>query len=466
MRNILSIAIIFCSTCGLYAELIWDRTDGWTTERNDGLVIRSDDFAVLELMNDARAAQEDGKFSVALAKYEKVYKQYRDSIFAPEAYYQTGKIREQKHQYKSAFKAFRAVIDKYPQYPGFTKVLHEQFELASLLKSGSRPYYFGIIPGFRDRVSAIEYYENIVRTAPYNELAPLALVNIAELYLRDKRPADAIDALDRLIDGYPNSEYTPRAYLKIAKIYAGLVKSTKHDPGAIQEAIHYYEDFLILYPTHEDVKEAEIQLDKMKTRLAQSKIDIGDFYFQARNNPRAAVIMYNEAITTYPGSAIAESAKNKIEYVKSGHRPRRTPVDFFFGRYKRPSDEAWIAEATIDEIINERFEDSSEAIFKHNNGPMHSLSDSDQGAVNTDFVKPAPQTETEIPESPEQVQNDSEKITTLEEVAPEHPVPGETNVDKHESNPSLEEPVVVEDGSQKADQGESKAVRKTRRKYR
>lgn len=385
MRKTISLITICCAVCSLHAELVWDPNNGWRTEPGDGLVIKSEDFPSLELMNEARSAQEDGKFSTAIAKYSKVCKEHRDSVFAPEAYYQTGKIREQKRQYKAAFKAFESVIDKYPQYPGFTKVLHEQFDLASLVKGGARPYYFGLIPGFKDRNSAIDYYRNVVRTAPYSDLAPLALLNISELFLRDRKPADAIDTLESLIDGYPDSEYTPGAYLKVAKIYSGLSKSTKHDQGAIKEAVHYYEDFLILYPTDERVAEVESKLDEMKTRLAQSKIDIGDFYFNSRNNPIAAVIMYKTAITCYPDSAIAQVAQDKIQYIKDGGKPKRTPVDFLFGRYKRPSEEQWVDEAAIAEVANERFEDRSEAAIDQKNRSMQSFSDSDQGAVNTDF---------------------------------------------------------------------------------
>ncbi len=386
MRKFISSLIIISTTATiLHAELIWNKGSGWTTEPHDGLTIKSDDFEALELMNEAKNAQEEKKFSTALAQYQKVYKRYSNSIFAPEAYYQIGKIREQKHQYKAAFKAFDTIINKYPQYPGFTKVLHEQFELASLLKSGSRPYYFGVIPGFKDRNAAIEFYEKIITKAPYNELAPLALLNIAELSLRDKKHVDAIEALDRLIDNYPDSEYTPTAYLKIAKIYSNLAKSINNDQGSIQEAVHYYEDFLILYPNHENVPEVESALDQMKTRLAMSKISIGDFYFQSRNNPKAALIMYKEAITCYPNSSIAETAKNKIKYVEAGNRPKKTPVDFLFGRYKRPDNEEWIQEAQIDEITNENFENKSESVFNMSDESVHNFSDSEQGAVNTNF---------------------------------------------------------------------------------
>lgn len=385
MQKLTFIIINFSIMCTLHAELTWDKTSGWHNDPGDTIKIESEDFVVCELMNDARAAQEDGKFSTALAKYDKVCKEHRNSIFAPEAYYQIGKIREQKHQYQAAFKAFNTIINKYPQYPSFNKVLREQFDLASLLKSGARPYYFGIIPGLKNYTAAVEFYENVIKNAPYNELAPLALMNISELALKEKKPADAIDALDRLIDGYPDSEYTPYAYLKIANIYSKLVKNVKNDQGATQEAVHYYEDFLILYPTHENVQEAEIRLAEMKTKLAMSKIDVGDFYFHSRNNVKAAVIMYNEAITCYPNSEAAKIAQNKIDYIKAGNLPKKTPVDFMFGRYKRPSNEEWIAEAQLDERANENFEIKSESVLNHTNEPTQNLSDTTQGTLETNF---------------------------------------------------------------------------------
>jgi outer membrane protein assembly factor BamD len=338
MRKFIQISMLSLALCPLHADLSWNRQEGWHGEAGSGVKIEPDDPA-RELMNKARLDQEENRLQSALATYKDVCKNHRNSAFAPEAYYQIGRIRKQRHQYKQAFTAFNAIIIKYPQYQGFNNVVREQFDLATALKSGSRPYYFGIIPGFRDRIAAVEYYENIIRHAPYSDLAPLALINIAELAIKGGKTADAIDALDRLIDGYPDSEYAPSAYLKIAEIYTNLVRGVKNDQGATLEAVHYYEDFLALYPNHGCVKDAERRLDEVRSRLAMSKIDMGDFYFQSRNNGKAAVIMYKEAINTYPNSKEAALASEKIDHVRAGNLPKKTPVDFLFGRYKRPADE-------------------------------------------------------------------------------------------------------------------------------
>jgi outer membrane protein assembly factor BamD len=57
-------------------------------------------------------------------------------------------------------------------------------------------------------------------------------------------------------------------------------------------------------------------LSDMKTMLAQSKIKIADFYFYKRDNYTAARVFYNEAITSYPDSPVAEKAKKRLAEVE------------------------------------------------------------------------------------------------------------------------------------------------------
>ena len=73
---------------------------------------------------------------------------------------------------------------------------------------------------------------------------------------------------------------------------------------------------MLLYPADQNIASAEKGLDQMKTMLAESKIKIGDFYFYKRDNYKAARVFYNEAITSYPESAVATRAKAKLAEVE------------------------------------------------------------------------------------------------------------------------------------------------------
>jgi outer membrane protein assembly factor BamD len=81
-----------------------------------------------------------------------------------------------------------------------------------------------------------------------------------------------------------------------------MVKSPLYDQGAIKLALDHYEDFLTLYPGHELASRAREGCEAMKIKLAKSKMLVGDFYFNARNNRKAAVMMYRETESFLPGS--------------------------------------------------------------------------------------------------------------------------------------------------------------------
>ena len=88
--------------------------------------------------------------------------------------------------------------------------------------------------------------------------------------------------------------------MKLAQTHASLVDGPYYDQGATKEAITYFTDFMLLFPSDTNIAAAEKGLDGMKTMLAESKMRMADFYFYKRSNFKAARVFYNEAITAYP----------------------------------------------------------------------------------------------------------------------------------------------------------------------
>ena len=109
----------------------------------------------------------------------------------------------------------------------------------------------------------------------------------------------------------------PDAYLKLAQTHASLVDGPYYDQAATKESITYFTDFMLLFPSDTNIASAEKGLDNMKTMLAESKMRMADFYFYKRSNYKAARVFYNEAITAYPESAIAQRAKNRLAEVEA-----------------------------------------------------------------------------------------------------------------------------------------------------
>lgn len=271
----------------------------------------------LDLMNRARASEERGNERSALKDYKRVFNKFAASPYAPEARYRTGLVYMKKERYDKAFEEFDIVLRGYPTYGQFNLLLGQQYEIASAYVNGFRKKVLWIIPGWTNNDRGVQYFERLIFNAPYSDYAPLSLMNVAVTQLKEKNYAYAIDALDRLINAYPNSMVTSDAYLKLAETHAAQVDGPLYDQGATNEAISYFEDYLILYPQGSGLVEAEDGLAQMKEILAQSKFKMAEFYYKKRDNYPAARVFYNEAITVAPNSDTAATAGERLEEIET-----------------------------------------------------------------------------------------------------------------------------------------------------
>ncbi len=310
----------------LSADLVWTPQSGWRVEGGvlSGLTGPEGRNAV-ELMNRARTAEERGSRRSAIKLYTRVAKRYPNSIYAPEALYRSAGLRLAKRQWVKAFQDYQAVLMRYPNTPRFNEIVGEQYRIASALMDGARGRILWVLPGFTNREKAIEMFEYILINAPYSDYAPLALMNIARGHQRMKNTEEAIDALDRMINNYPQSLLAPDAYLKLAETHASLVEGPYYDQESTRNAVTYFEDFMILYPSDANVGKAEKGLSEMKEVLAESKIKMADFYFFKRDNYKAARVFYNEAITVYPDSPVANRARARLAEVEAAQAAAEQP---------------------------------------------------------------------------------------------------------------------------------------------
>ncbi len=308
------------------ADLVWEPATGWRVEGGalSPFLTSEDGRNAKSLMDSARRAEDAGQISKAIKTYNKVVKKYGASVFAPEALFRTAKHYEQRRRYTKAFRNLQRIIAEHPAYPRFNDVLGAEYRIAEKLVNGARPLYFGVIPGFRQREKGIEYLEQVVTNAPYGEYAPISLMNAAQAYTKAGDRDASIDALDRMINNYPESFLTPDAYLDLASSQASITQGPPYDQASTQLALTYFQDYLILYPGSSEAAVANKGFNDARTMLAESKMSMGDFYYKYRSNYKAAKVFYNEAITVYPDSPVADRARGLlaiIEKIEAGEDP-------------------------------------------------------------------------------------------------------------------------------------------------
>ncbi len=330
------------------ADLVWTPDGGWQAEGGVLGPLFGDMSAsktALEAMNKAKTAQEAGHYWSALSQYGQVISDFPGSVFAPEALFQEGVIYLNRSQFETAFDCFDAIIKKYPDYPSFNNVIHQEMNVADHL-SKDRPYLWGWMPWFKNPEKAVDYYNLIAKNAPSTqyEFASMALMKIALVALDQssilssgESAATAIEALKRLVNEHPESLFRPDAYLMLADIYSDLVVGPAYDQGSTRQAVRYLDDYLFFYRDSPKAPDAEKKRDDLLDVQSRSKLVLGDFFYYYRNSNRAALIFYNQAITLAPKSPAATEARAQIEKINHGVPAPMTPYDMLFGRYNNPA---------------------------------------------------------------------------------------------------------------------------------
>lgn len=264
----------------------------------------------------ANAAREKGYLSRAEHAYKRVWEDFPGSDFAADALYQYAMINYQRKDWNESFFALQRLLQLHPDFSNFDAVVETQFQIALRAAAGDNIRWAYIVP-YKAWNRSIGYFEILIQNAPYSDLAPLALMNVALIHQYLDNIVGAVDALDRLINLYPESMLADDAYLQLGHTFSDLAGGAYYDQGSTREAQSYYEDFLVLYPDHPKVGEGEQGLAKMRNDYAESKLVIGEYYYRYRSWYTAAEIFFNEAITLAPESESARKARTYLVKIES-----------------------------------------------------------------------------------------------------------------------------------------------------
>lgn len=303
---------------------------------------------------EALKLQKENKTSDALKQFEKFSKRRCDLILnikdiqvmvGPEALYQASVIREKQGDWKKAFDHLQLIARAYVSYD-FERVAISLMRIAELLATAELPKKWGVVPRLRSGSEDRERLNQIVELSRGPRFAPRALMVLAEISQRDGKEEEAVSALERLVNFYPDHYLSEKAYFKLGQIHQSFVSGYSYDQGATLNALNYFEDYLILYdqPSRrgpdesvsdyekrlkegaERKKIAQVGKNDMRESLAQSKLEIGQYienygkYFlthwrELGNQP--ALQFYNQAITTAPESSAAREAELRVAELRN-----------------------------------------------------------------------------------------------------------------------------------------------------
>jgi len=250
--------------------------------------------AASTMLAEARLAHNAGKTGKAQALYQSIVKQYPFTQSGGEAAFQNALIIRHTGKMDDAFEAFQVFIKGYQDSPRFNEAVEQQFELAEEAKGGKKQAGLLLLPMKMNASDIIEFYEQIIKNAPFGKYAPLAQFSIAEIQQDLKEKDKAILAYQKVVENYPGTSQAAEAQFRIGSI-SNIAAQRSEDSSNILAARDALRTYIAANPEGERKQETEMILRQVNTAEANQSLTVAKFYKRTGKTPAAAIYL-NEAL--------------------------------------------------------------------------------------------------------------------------------------------------------------------------
>lgn len=292
-----------------------------------------------EDFNRAMKLYKDKNYKEAAEKMKAIIKKNPNAKIAPEALYRLGVIYEEQGDYLKSFKQYAKLVESYPGTERFSEVIERQFRIGNLFFTGKKAKFAGleILPSLP---RAAKVFENIVKTAPYSEYGDQAQFQLGLTYKKMGKFGLAVDALQKVIDNYPQSPLIPQVRYQLAETSFQRSAVESRDQRVLDEAGRQVDRYLKRFPGEEETSEEAAKIRQaIDEKNAEKNYRIG-LYYENENYLDSALIYYADVASRYKDTAWGIKAVEKLKSLKE-------PADYLNKQEKELEEQENILRAQI-----------------------------------------------------------------------------------------------------------------------
>lgn len=158
---------------------------------------------------------------------------------------------------------------------------------------------------------AARKFEALDRQHPFSEYARKALVMNAFVSYRNGQYQEAINATSRYLNLYPQSEDAAYAQYIQGLAYTKQIPSVTQDQKAASKAIDAMQAVIDKYPDSDYVEDAQAKIRFARDQLAGKEMQVGRYYLE-RKEYLAAVSRFRVVVEQYPNTNQVEEALARL----------------------------------------------------------------------------------------------------------------------------------------------------------
>lgn len=179
---------------------------------------------------------------------------------------------------------------------------------------------------------ATRLYNEVERQHPYSQWATKAQLMSAYSSYEDDRYDEAIIALDRFIELHPGHEEIDYAYYLKALTYYEQISDVARDQKMTRDALEALDALIQRFPDSQYARDAKLKRDLTLDHLAGKEMEIGRYYLN-RGQVNAAINRFRTVIKDYQTTTHTPEALHRLveSYLMIGLKAEATRVAAVLG---------------------------------------------------------------------------------------------------------------------------------------
>jgi outer membrane protein assembly factor BamD len=145
---------------------------------------------------------------------------------------------------------------------------------------------------------AVQYFQEVERQHPYSEWARRSILMQAFAHYEGNDYDEAIGDANRFIQLYPGNPSAGYAYYLRSVCYFEQIADVGRDQAATGQALNALQEVVQRYPNSEYAADARLKIDMVKDQLAGKEMTVGRYYLRAGDS-LAAIGRFHNVIDRY-----------------------------------------------------------------------------------------------------------------------------------------------------------------------
>ncbi len=255
---------------------------------------------------------------------------FPDSSLAADASYYLGIIKFELSELDIANRYFSQYLKKKSVPEHYDDVFRYKLAIASRLAKGEKRHLFGkeSLPKLMTgRQIALDLFDEIIKTMPYQELAAQATLEKGDLLREKEEFPKAIECYQSVIRKFPRTQFALTAFQSISQTYKRQLELEPQNTDALALAEINVREAKQMFFSAEEIKVLIAQVEEMKEGVASSLFETGRLY-ERMGEPKAAVLCYSTLIQRFPTTDASEQSKQRLKELSTYARELsiQTPV--------------------------------------------------------------------------------------------------------------------------------------------